>query len=121
MKKILFIEDEATLQKTIGETLRKEGYKVLSALDGETGLRLAQQELPDLILLDLILPKMHGLDLLAKLREDEKTKDIPVIVLTNIENPQGIEKAVSLGARAYLVKSDYKLDEVIKKIKETIQ
>ena len=121
MKKILFIEDEAALQKTIGDILREEGYEVVSALDGETGLRLAQQKNPDLILLDLILPKMHGLDLLAKLRENEETKDIPVIVLTNIEDVQGIEKAISLGARAYLVKSDYKLDEVIRKIKEAIQ
>ncbi len=121
MKKILFIEDEATLQKTIGGVLRKEGYDVISALDGETGLKLAQQEIPDLILLDLVLPKMHGLDLLARLREGEKTKDIPVIVLTNIEGVQEIERAISLGARAYLVKSDYKLDEVIRKIKEAIQ
>lgn len=121
MSKILFIEDEVALQKTIGDALRKEGYQVISALDGESGLRLAQQELPDLILLDLILPKMHGLDLLEELKKNEKTKEIPVIVLTNMEDVQGIEKAISLGARAYLVKSDYKLEEVIKKIKDILQ
>lgn len=120
MAKILFIEDEATLQKTIGDALRKEGYEVISALDGETGLRLAQKEIPDLILLDLILPKMHGLVLLEELRKDERTKDIPVIVLTNIEDSQGIEKAITLGAKAYLVKANYTLDEVIKKIKAAL-
>jgi len=120
MKKILFIEDESTLQKTFREVIEKEGYQVISALDGETGLRLALSEGPDLILLDLILPKIHGFEVLKKLKEDEETKDIPVIVLTNLEGMADIDKAIELGAKTYLVKAQYSLDEVLEKIKKTL-
>ena len=120
MKKILFIEDEFALQKTFGEVLRKEGYKMVSALDGETGLRLAETEELDLILLDLVLPKMHGFEVLKQLKEQEKTKKIPIIVLTNLEGVGDVEKAIELGAKTYLVKANYNLKEVTEKIKETL-
>jgi DNA-binding response OmpR family regulator len=120
MKKILFIEDESTLHKTIGEVLTQEGYEMISALDGEAGIRLAQTKKPDLILLDLILPKLHGFEVLKKLKEDEKTKNIPVIVLTNLEGMQDVEKAIKMGANAYLVKSNYTLEEVVEKIKNNL-
>ena len=120
MKKILFIEDEAALQKTFGDVLGKNGYKMVSALDGETGLRLAKSEKPDLILLDLILPRLDGFEVLSKLKEDPETKKIPVIVLTNLENMEDVEKAVKLGATTYLVKTQYKLEEVIEKIKKAL-
>ncbi|MCD6429505.1 response regulator [bacterium] len=120
MKKILFIEDESALQKTLGESLRQEGFEIISALDGETGLNLAKAEIPDLILLDLILPRMHGLKVLEALKADEKTKDIPVIVLTNVEEVEEVEKALELGAKNYLVKSSYQLEEVIEKIKKAL-
>lgn len=118
MKKILFIEDEFSLQKTLGEFLRKEGYEVISALDGESGLRMAKDKLPDLILLDLILPKKHGLEVLKELKEDKKTKEIPVIILTNLESIEDVQKAIELGATTYLVKANYSLEEVAEKIKE---
>jgi len=121
MKKILFIEDEAAIQKTLGESLRKRGYEVQSALDGEIGLRMAKQGNPDLILLDLILPKKHGLEVLEELRKDDNTKDTPVIILTNLENVGEVEKAIELGATTYLVKANYSLDEVIKKKKKTLE
>ena len=121
MKKILFIEDEFSLQKTLGEFLRKNGYEVISALDGETGLRVAKEKLPDLILLDLILPRKHGLDVLKDLKNDKKTKDIPVIILTNLESLEGVQKAIELGATTYLVKANYSLEEVVEKIKEQIE
>jgi len=124
MKKILFIEDESALQKTLGEILKQEGYEVISALDGEAGLRLADPpadgKKPDLILLDLILPKVHGLDVLKKLKEDEETKKIPVIVLTNLEEIKDIDKAIELGATTYLVKAQYSLEEVTEKIKKAL-
>jgi DNA-binding response OmpR family regulator len=116
MKKILLVEDEAALQKTLGEALRKKGYEVKSALDGGLGLRLAKKEEPNLILLDLMLPKMHGLDVLRALREEKKTKNIPVVILTNMEDINEIETAIELGATTYLVKSNYNLDEVLDKI-----
>jgi DNA-binding response OmpR family regulator len=100
MKKILFIEDESALQKTFGEILAIEGYEMVSALDGETGLKLAQTEKPDLIILDLVLPKLHGFEVLRKVKADKEIKDIPVIVLTN---------------------ANYSLEEVINKVKKALE
>jgi DNA-binding response OmpR family regulator len=120
MRKILFIEDESALQKTFGEILKQEGHEMISALDGEIGLRLAKTQKPDLILLDLILPKVHGFEVLKKLKEDEATKDIPVIVLTNLEGIGDVDKAIELGATTYLVKAQYSLEEVLEKIKKAL-
>ncbi len=120
MKKILFIEDEAALQKTLGDILRQKGYETISALDGETGLRLAESEKPDLILLDLILPRLHGFEVLKKLKGSSKTKDIPVIILTNLEGMKEIDQAIELGATTYLVKTRYTIEEVIEKVKKAL-
>jgi len=120
MKKILFIEDESALQKTFGEVLKQEGYKTIPALDGETGLRLAKTEKPDLVLLDLILPRANGFDVLKKLKEDKETKNIPIIILTNLEEVGSVDKAIGLGATTYLVKTQYSLEEVVDKIKKTL-
>ena len=121
MKTILLIEDEAALQKTMSDVLSQEGYEVLSALDGEAGMRLAKEKTPHLILLDLVLPKMTGSEVLQQLQEDEKVKGIPVIVLTNLENLQDIQRITDLGATTYLVKSNYELQEVVEKVKMTLR
>jgi len=121
MKKILFIEDEPTLQKTFSTALKEEGYEVVSALDGETGFNLAKAQNPDLILLDIVLPKLTGFEVLKKLKENPETKGIPVIILTNLEKMSDIDKALELGATTYLVKVEYSLDEVIKKIKKILE
>jgi CheY-like chemotaxis protein len=81
---------------------------------------LAKDEKPDLILLDLILPKIHGIDLLKKLKEDKETKEIPVIVLTNLEGIKDVNGAVQLGATTYLVKAQYTLEEVAEKVKKAL-
>ena len=120
MKTILFIEDESALQKTLGEILKQEGYEVTPALDGEIGLRLAKDKKPDLILLDLILPKVHGMEVLKKLKEDKETKGIPVIVLTNLGEIKDINRVVELGATTYLVKAQYTMEEVVEKIKKAL-
>jgi len=120
-KTILFIEDESALQKTFGDLLREEGYEMISALDGEMGLRLAKTKKPDLILLDLILPRVHGFDVLKQLKEDKETKDIPIIVLTNLEGIGDVDKAIALGAKTYLVKAQYTLEEVLEKIKKALK
>ncbi len=120
MKKILFIEDESALQKTFGEILNQEGYEMISALDGEIGLRLAKDKKPDLILLDLVLPKIHGFEVLKQLKTDKETKDIPVIVLTNLEGIGDVDKALGLGATTYLVKAQYGLEEIVEKIKKAL-
>lgn len=124
MKTILFIEDEATLQKTFGKILEEEGFGVISALDGDIGLKLANPpaggKKPDLILLDLILPRRNGFEVLKEIKEDEETKDIPVIVLTNLETMDNIDKAIELGATTYLVKANYSLKEIITKVKQAL-
>lgn len=120
-KAILFIEDESTLQKTFGKLLRQEGYKMISATDGESGFRTAKEQQPDLIILDLILPKMNGFEVLASLKKEEETKKIPVIILTNLERMADIDKALELGATTYLVKVNYSLDDVLKKIEATLK
>lgn len=118
MKKILFIEDEPTLQKAVGEILTQEGFKIFGALDGEKGLELIKEEKPDLVLLDLILPKKDGFEVLKEIKESEELKDIPVIILTNLEGIGDVKRALSLGATTYLVKANYELDDVVNKIKE---
>jgi CheY-like chemotaxis protein len=120
MKKILFIEDESSLQRALSDVLKENNYEVVSALDGEIGLRLAKSEKPDLALLDIILPKMNGLEVLKALKEGPETRDIPVIILTNLENMEDINKAIELGAAAYLVKAQYTMEEVIDKIEKAL-
>lgn len=120
MKTILFVEDESALQKTFGDILSQEGYGMISALDGETGLRLAKKKKPDLILLDLILPKLHGFEVLKELKSGSGTKDIPIIVLTNLEGVGDVDEAIELGATTYLVKAQHSLEEVVEKIKKAL-
>jgi len=121
MKKILFIEDESSLQKALGDILRENNYEVISALDGEIGLRLAKSEKPDLILLDIILPKMNGIEVLKALKENPETKNISVVILTNLENMEDVNKAIELGAVAYLIKAQYTMEEVIDKIENAFR
>ena len=120
MKKILFVEDESALQKTFSDLLTNKGYEVISALDGEAGLRLAKEKQPDLILLDLILPKIDGFGVLKELKQEVSTVDIPVVVLTNLEQMEDIQRVLALGATTYLVKANYDLEDVLAKIKEII-
>jgi len=121
-KKILFIEDDPVLQKTLGQKLKAEGFEVFSAFNGNDGLKLAQKEQPDLILLDLILPQKGGIEFLKELRENEKTKDILVVVLTNVSREtEKIQQILELGIKGYLVKSEYSLEEIVEKIKEFLK
>lgn len=119
-KKILIVEDDSILQKALQEFLSEEGFEISSALDGEQGARMAVEKNPDLILLDIILPKKDGYEVLRELKSNENTKKIPVILLTNLGSLNDVEKALELGATTYLIKADYKLEDVVKKIKETL-
>jgi len=116
-KKILFIEDEKSLQEILGQALKQNGFEVKEALNGQDGLDLVEKFGPDLILLDLILPKINGFEVLEKIKSSEKTKNIPVIILTNLENSADIQRVLELGAFDYLVKSNYSLNKIINKVK----
>lgn len=120
MKKIVFIEDEPMLQKTAGETLRQEGFDVRSALDGEAGLALVKSFKPDLVLLDIVLPKKNGFEVLEEIKKDPDTKDIPVVVLTNLEGSADVEKVLESGAMTYMVKANYNLEEIVAKVKAIV-
>ena len=121
MNKILFIEDEPNLQKELHEILKQSGFKVFGAFDGAEGLETAKREKPNLILLDLILPKKDGFEVLKELKADKDLKDTPVIILTNLEGTGDVEKALDLGATTYLVKANYELEDVVAKIKEFLK
>ena len=118
---ILIIEDEAALQKALEDTLKEEGYKTIAALDGELGMKAAKEHLPSLILLDLVLPKMSGFEVLSALKAAKETADIPVIVLTNLEDLQDVQKIIDLGATTYLVKSHQSLKDIAGKIKASLR
>ena len=120
-KKILFIEDDTTLQESLGQVLKGAGFEVFQAFNGEDGLKLAGEERPDVVLLDLILPKINGFDVLKELKAADGTKHIPVIVLTNLESPEDIQKALFSGASTYLLKASYELEDVLAKVKKALQ
>lgn len=123
-KTILFIEDERRLQEALGAKLRAEGYELISAFDGESGLEMANPpaggKKPDLILLDLILPKKDGFQVLEALKAKPELSVIPVIVLTNLEDGKDIERCLAFGVRSYLAKANYTLDEISQKVKEVL-
>lgn len=121
MAKILIVEDDTALQKTLQEFLTEEKFDVVCAGDGEEGIRISRQEKPDLILLDIILPKKDGYEVIKELKSNKETAKIPIVLLTNLGGIHDVEKALELGATTYLIKSDYKLEEVVKKIKGILE
>jgi DNA-binding response OmpR family regulator len=116
LKKIVVVEDEQILLRALNVELLSQGFEVLSAKDGETGLRLIIEEKPGLVLLDLILPKMHGFDVLKALKSNEETKEIPVIILSNLGQDSDIKKGSDLGAEGYFIKASTDLSELSRKI-----
>jgi DNA-binding response OmpR family regulator len=119
-KKLLVVEDDLVLQKTLQDFLSAEGFEVVCASDGEAALALVSSQKPDLVLLDIVLPKKDGYEVLTEVKKNEETKKIPIILLTNMGSPADVEKALALGATTYLVKADYRLEEITAKIKEAL-
>lgn len=115
---ILLIEDDPLLTKMYKAKFTTEGFNVLVAIDGEEGLKMALESNPDLILLDIMMPKLSGLDLLSKLREDSRGKDVPVIILTNLTQQKEAQKALDLGAKEFMVKANLTPSQVVERIKK---
>jgi DNA-binding response OmpR family regulator len=114
---ILIIEDQAGFRRIYQDVLEGDGYKVLLAEDGENGWQLAKSEKPELILLDLVLPKLHGLEVLKNVRADAETKDIPVIILSVLGEKKDIQKGLESGANDYAIKGYVSPREIMSKIR----
>lgn len=115
-RKILIIEDDKFLRELITRKLVNEGYQTIEAVDGEEGVRTAKAEKPDLILLDLILPGIDGFEALARIRKDQETANLPVIILSNLGQKEDIERGLKLGATDYLIKAHFSPGEIIEKV-----
>ncbi len=120
-KKILIVEDDRSLQNALVEVLNREGFVTVSVLDGEEALAKLASDKPDLVLLDIILPKKDGYEVLAEMKKNEATKDLPVLILTNLEEVDNVQKALDLGATTFMVKSDFSLKDVVQKVRENLK
>lgn len=116
MQKILIIEDEKFLAEMYTDKFSQSGYKVILALESEEGIKIAKKEKPDLIILDILLPRENGIAFLKKLREDPEISAIPVIAFSNYDVPETRKQAAELGAKDYLIKTDYTPKEVVDKV-----
>jgi two-component system, OmpR family, alkaline phosphatase synthesis response regulator PhoP len=109
---VLLVEDDKFLRKACEVSLKKRGFTVITAMDGEEGLRQARAHNPDLILLDMLMPKLSGMETLEALKKDERTRGIPVVILSNSSVDTRVQRAKELGAVGYLVKASLSLQEL---------
>lgn len=117
-KTILMVEDDPLLVKMYTAKFTKEGFNIIKAQDGEEGLKLALSQKYDLLLLDVMMPKLSGLDLLTRLRQDPKGKNITVLVFSNLTQTEETQKAMSLGAKEYLIKANLTPSELVNKVRK---
>lgn len=118
---ILIVEDDKFLANLLNRKLEDEGFGVHSALDAEEGLKILGEYEIDLILLDLLLPGMHGFTFLEKIKRAPTTKDIPVIILSNLGQKEDVERGLALGAKTYIVKAELTLDEIVIRINKVLE
>lgn len=119
-KKVLIVEDDTAMLGILSFKIAAEGFEVIKAQDGQQGLQFAISEQPDLILLDLLLPKLSGLELLEALRKVEHDKHIPVIILSNLSENSAIYKSVALNSSAYFIKSNSSLEHIATEVKNKL-
>jgi len=118
--KIVLIEDDKTLIEMYNLKFQEEGFILMSSENGEAGLELIKKEVPALVLLDIMMPKMDGFAVLTEMKKDGKTKNIPVLLLSNLGQKSDIEKGKSLGATDYIVKASMTPSQVVEKIKSCL-
>ncbi len=115
-KKVLIVEDEQILLELLEKKLTQKGYQVTTAKDGIQGIDRIKEEIPDIILLDIIMPRMGGFEVMEKLHKDDKFSKIPIIIISNSGQPVEIDLAQKLGAKDWLIKTDFDPQEVIEKV-----
>lgn len=115
-KKILLVEDEEIVIDLLQRKLQKEGYDILVARDGKEGLEKMREAKPDLVLLDIIMPKMSGFEVMEEMTKDPTLKEIPIIVISNSGQPVELDRAKELGARDWLIKTEFDPQEVLEKV-----
>lgn len=118
---ILIIEDDKFFRELIGKKLLKENFNVATASDNKEAFAYLENNLPDLIILDLILPGLDGYEILSILKKDKKTSGIPVIILSNLGQHDEIERAKSLGAIDFMIKINFTLDDIVTKVRKVLQ
>lgn len=116
-KKVLIVEDDEYLRSLTAKRLEKDGFVVSAAAEGDSGIKQAEEDVPDAILLDLLLPGTSGYEVLEKLRANESTKNTPVIVFSNLGQKEDIDRAKAAGADDFLIKANFTLDDVVEKVK----
>lgn len=117
-QKVLMIEEDRFLRKIYKNKLTLADFEFIEATNGEEGLNKVISEEPDLVLLDLILPRKNGFDVLIEMKKNKKTKGIPVIIFSNLSQDSDIKRGLALGAQEYLIKPEITLSEVVNKVKE---
>lgn len=121
MKHILIVEDNPELREALEIAFRSAGFAIIKAADGEAGLRAARKASPDLILLDIVMPKMDGLTLMKELQRDPKTARIPIIFLTNLSDTDTVAEVQRHGGHDFLVKSDWDIHDVVKLVEKKLK
>lgn len=121
MAKILVVDDSPALLELYEFTLSSEGHKVETAKDGEEGLKKIPEFKPDLVLLDILMPNKDGFEVLKELREKEETKELPVLLLTNVDEQSKVEQGLKLGATDYIVKFQQTPNQVVEEIRQVLQ
>lgn len=120
-KKVLIIEDDKLLANLLKKKLKKEGYEASVAFHGKEGLSKAKKIMPDLILLDILMPIMDGFEVLKRMQQDRELAEIPVIIVSNSGQPVELDRAKELGARDWLIKAEFDPQEVVDKVKKQIE
>ena len=121
LKKIMIIEDDRFLSSLMKARLEKEGFAVIQAFDGEEAMEMLKQELPSLVILDLIMPKVTGFEVLQMISITPQLEKVPVVIVSNLAQDSDIEKARQLGAREYFVKVKISIDDLISKIETLVR
>lgn len=119
-EKIIIVEDDKFLRDLLVSKLEMEGFETITAVNGQEGLDLIKQEMPQIVLLDLVLPEIDGFEVLRQIKEDVQTNKIPVIILSNLGQQEEIERCLKMGAADYMIKAHFTPEEIVGKIKKVL-